>query len=55
MKENTGRLFEVIQDFSKNMQSIEDSFNEMRSTMIKSLILDPVLFDARLARLENQI
>ncbi len=54
-KENTGRLFEVIQDFSKNMQAIEDSFNEMRSTMIKSLILDPVLFDARLARLENQI
>ena len=55
LKENTGRLFEVIQDFSKNMQAIEDSFNEMRSTMIKSLILDPVLFDARLARLENQI
>ena len=50
MKENTGRLFEVIQDFSKNMKAIEDSFNEMRSTMIKSLILDPVLFDARLAR-----
>ncbi len=56
LNENTGRLFEVIQDFSKNMQAIEDSFNELlRSTMIKYLILDPVLFDARLTRLENQI
>jgi hypothetical protein len=55
LKENTGRLFEVIQDFSKNMVAIEDSFNELRSTLMMSLILNPTLFDARLSRLENQI
>jgi hypothetical protein len=27
-KENTGRLFNVIQDFSKNMRAIENSFDE---------------------------
>jgi hypothetical protein len=33
LKENTGRLFEVIQDFTKNMRAIEDSFNELRSSV----------------------
>ena len=55
LKENTGRLFEVIQDFSKNMRAIEDSFNELRSSLLMSIMFNPVLFDARLSRLENQI
>jgi len=33
LKENTGRLFEVIQDFTKNMRAIEDSFNELWSSV----------------------
>jgi len=55
LKENTGRLFEVIQDFTKNMRAIEDSFNELQSTLLMSSMFNPVLFDARLLRLENQI
>jgi len=55
LKENTGWLFEVIQDLTKNMHAIEESFNELRSTLMMSIILNPVLFDARLSCLENQI
>jgi len=55
LKENTGRLLKVIQDFTKNMRAIEDSFNELRSMLMMSIMLNPVLFDASLSLLENQI
>ncbi len=55
LKENTGWLLEVIQDFTKNMRAIEDSFNELRSMLMMSIMLNPVLFDASLSLLENQI
>jgi hypothetical protein len=55
LKENTGRLFEVIQDFSKNMQAIKNSFNELRTTLLASIMFNLVLFNTHLSRLENQI
>jgi hypothetical protein len=37
------------------MLAIEDIFNELRSTLMMSIMFNPVLFDARLSRLKNQI
>jgi hypothetical protein len=51
LKENTGRLFEVIQDFSKNMQAIENSFNELRTTLLASIMFNLVFFNTHLSRL----
>jgi hypothetical protein len=55
LKESTGRLFEVVQDFSKNMKSIETGFNELRTTLFYQVMFNPTLFDSRLTRLENQL
>jgi len=55
VKENTGRLFEVIQDFSQNMAALETGFNEIRTTLLYQVMFNPTLFDSRLSRLENQL
>lgn len=55
VKDNIGRLFEVIQDFSKNMQAIETGFNELRTTLFYHVKFNPTLFDTRLTHLENQL
>ncbi len=55
LKENTGRLFEVVQDFSKNMKSIETGFNELRMTLLYQVMFNPMLFDTRLSRIEKQL
>jgi hypothetical protein len=55
VKENTGRLFEVVQDFSQNMATLETSFNEIRTTLLYQVMFNPTLFDSRLSRLENQL
>jgi hypothetical protein len=55
LKENTGCLFEVVQDFSKNMKSIETGFNELRTTLLYQVMFNPTLFDTRLSRIENQL
>jgi len=55
LKENTGWLFEVVQDFSKNMKSIETGFNELRTTLFYQVMFNPTLFDSRLTRIENQL
>lgn len=34
VKENTGRLFEVVQDFSNNIAALETGFNEIRTTLL---------------------
>ncbi len=54
VRENTGRLFEVVQDFSQNMIALETGFNEIRTTLLYQVIFNPTLFDSRLSRLENQ-
>jgi hypothetical protein len=33
VKDNVGRLFEVVQDYSKNMLAIETGFNELHTTL----------------------
>ncbi len=55
VKDNVGRLFEVVQDYSKNMLAIETGFNELRTTFFYQVMLNPTLFDTRLTRLENQL
>jgi hypothetical protein len=53
VKDNVGRLFEVVQDYSKNMLAIETSFNELRTTLFYQGMFNLTLFDTRLTRLEN--
>jgi hypothetical protein len=55
VKENTGRLFEVVQDFSNNFAALETGFNEIRTTLLYQVMFNPTLFDSRLSRLENQL
>jgi hypothetical protein len=55
VKDNVGQLFEVVQDYSKNMLAIETGFNELRTTLFYQLMFNPTLFDTRLTRLENQL
>jgi hypothetical protein len=55
VRENTGRLFEVVQDFSQNMIALETGFNEIRTTLLYQVMFNPTLFDSRLSRLENQL
>jgi hypothetical protein len=55
LKENTGRLFEVVQDFSKNMKSIETGFNELHMTLFYQVMFNSKLYDTRLTQIENQL
>ena len=55
VKENTGRLFEVVQDFSQNMAALETGFNEIRTTLLYQVMFNPTLFYSRLSHLENQL
>ncbi len=55
VKENTGRLFKVVQDFSNNIAALETGFNELRTTLLYQVMFNPTLFDSRLSHLENQL
>ncbi len=55
VRENTGHLFEVVQDFSQNMAALETGFNVIRTTLLYQVMFNPTLFDSRLSRLENQL
>jgi hypothetical protein len=55
VKDNISRLFEVIQDFSKNMQAIETGFNELHTTLFYQVMFNPTLFNTWLTCLENQL
>jgi hypothetical protein len=55
LKENTGHLFEVVQDFSKTRSLFETGFNELRMTLLCQVMFNPTLFDTRLSRIENQL
>ncbi len=46
VKENTGCLFEVVQDFSQNMAALETGFNEIRTTLLYQVMFNPTLFDS---------
>jgi hypothetical protein len=56
VKDNVGRLFKVVHDYSKNMLSaIETWFDELRTTLFYQVMFNPTLFDTRLTCLENQL
>jgi hypothetical protein len=55
VRENTGRLFEVVQDFSQNMIALETGFNKIGTTLLHQVMFNPTLFDLRLSGLENQL
>ncbi len=55
VRENTGCLFEVVQDFSQNMAALETGFNEIQTMLLYQVMFNPTLFDSRLSRLENQL
>jgi hypothetical protein len=55
VKENTSRLFEVIQDFGQNMAALETGFNEIWTTLLYQVMFNLTLFDSRLSHLENQL
>jgi hypothetical protein len=55
VKENVGRLFEVVQDFSSNFAALETGFNEISTTLLYQVMFNPTLFDSRLSHLENQL
>jgi len=46
VKENVGRLFEVVQDFSSNFAALETGFNEIRTTLLYQVMFNPTLFDS---------
>jgi hypothetical protein len=53
VKENTGRLFEVVQDLSNNILALDTGFNKIWMTLLYQVMFNPTLFDSRLSRLEN--
>ncbi len=55
VKENTGRLFEVVQDFSNNILALKTTFNEIGMTLLYQVMFNPMLFDSQLSRLKNQL
>jgi hypothetical protein len=55
VKENTGQLFEVIQDFSKSMLALKTGFNEIWNTLLYQVMFNMTLFDSTLSCLENQL
>jgi hypothetical protein len=55
VKENTGQLFEVVQDFSQSMIALETGFNKIRTTLLYQVTFSPMLFDSHLSRPENQL
>ena len=55
VKENTSRLFEVVQDFSNNILALETGFNEIQTTLLYQVMFNPTLFNSRLSCLKNQL
>ncbi len=41
VKDNVGQLFEVVQDYGKNMLAIETGFNELRTTLFYQVMFTP--------------
>jgi hypothetical protein len=46
VKENTGWLLEVVQDFSDNILALESGFNEIRTTLLYQVMFNTTLFDS---------
>jgi hypothetical protein len=54
-KEDTRRLFQVVQNFSQTITGIENSMNEIRTTLVVAAAFSPSVMDARMTRIENQL
>jgi hypothetical protein len=45
----------VVQEFSQNFVSLQNSFNKLRGMLFQLILANPTLLDARLSRIENQL
>ena len=55
IKENTGRLFSVVDNHENAIQDLEAGINMLTGYMIKLFEQNPALLDARFSRIENQL
>ena len=55
IKENTGRLFSVVDNHENAIQDLEAGINMLTGYMIKLSVQNPALLDARFSRIENQL
>jgi hypothetical protein len=55
IKENTGRLFTVVDNHENAIQDLEAWMNLLTTYMIQLFEQNPSLLDARFSRIENQI
>jgi hypothetical protein len=55
VKRNTMRLFEVVQDQSKAINSLYKEFDDFQKSIINLAYLDPTFLDTKLSRIENQL
>ena len=55
IKENTGRLFSVVDNHETAIQDLEAGMNLLTSYMIQLFEQNPALLDARFSRIENQL
>jgi hypothetical protein len=55
IKENTGRLFSVVDNHENAIQDLEAGMNMLTGYMIQLFEQNPALLDARFSRIENQL
>ena len=55
IKENTGRLFSVVDNHESAIQDLEAGLNMLTGFMIQLFEQNPALLDARFSRIENQL
>ena len=55
VKDNVKRLFEVVQQFDKEISEINNAIREISSALLIMAVSEPSYFDARLTRIENQL
>ena len=55
VRDNTRRIFEVLQEYERDIKVIYDGFKQIQNAMSTMVSLNPAIFDSRLTRIENQI
>jgi hypothetical protein len=55
IKENTGRLFTIVDNHENAIQDLEAGMNMLTMYMIQLFEQNPSLLDARFSRIENQM
>jgi hypothetical protein len=55
VRDNTKRIFEVLQEYERDIRVIYEGFKQIQSALSSMVALNPAIFDARLSRIESQI